>query len=1158
MQLAAGCGDGPAAPSDDPKDHHGKEREEKEKTMQHKRSRLSTKILAFVLILALVFPASAFASVADVAKDTRAPGKSLANTYPAYTDIEWQISLAENAQAMVTVPTNMTEEELGTALSGDLTLSLDRDSTRGYLNPEKFPYPYQGGALDTWMTQWTKDKQPQNLFRVTEMGISVDEAGKVSLKLWIDINCYFGNRSGNVDYSAPHSNGGAYLDLCGYYTLNVTAGDEAVGSIHTKIVPYDSFRTVYELYDDIDALAAMDTDLYVSKESMGQTTTDGYDMPYLIVADSKESVDKWLAYTDLVESDPDLVLTKLANGDFDDLRVPMFASNVHSNENAAVNGILEFAHLLLENETINVNTLEGFTDAGKELLAQEMAKQNVAVPEQIKDFASYIGFIRGENGYKANGSLYSGQLDLEEYYNVKNNEVNVKELLGDVFMVIVPEQNIEGYEHMTRTTGQGYDPNRDEANQTLFEDANAMALVNKFNPMVFTEIHGRVEAMLIEPCTPPHEPNYEYDLIDKQFIQLGEAVGMGAIANNPEHNSFEMPYRDYLRVDNDSPSGVAWTEPWDDMTTAYGSQFPVLIGTAGITWELPVYSDVASELVVPYGLMTQAMYIQANKITMLENQAKLFSRGVNNTNSNELVAPWYVDQYDRPGTQTELMRPVYDGEGQNGNFYPECYIIPMDSANQKNLYDAAAEMKYLTRNDVKVNVASKEFTYDGVTYPAGTMVVSMYQAKRSLANSQLFDGTFINVWQGLYSESFAQRSNARGYDRVIVAEPAAYKTIMAACPETINYTQALTYLAAFATQFEGVENADVIIENVSNDSAAAVNALLRAGKTVAMITEGSEKGNFICSYEDFMTVAKDYVLTATGEYGAGIKAAVILNPQVYLPGKPADNTSGYVETTLRSGSYNYRFDWLALTAMGFTMTDDLTKANVIVGSRALSDDALAAVKAGTPYMGYSNDAITGRSAFMQELGVEISSCDKGTDFLGRVVYPNNTLVNATYINEGDDVMYEYGTNWFTKIPEGATVLVQNAGKAPLQGCICLTDDELTEQFNQYNNGVVGFEYQNGDLDMALFANVLNHKIHQTDEYTFISNFIFSRSLTQTAYEGTAQPENPDPVNPGKPEEPGKPDAPKTGDSSNIIVWVLAASFSCVMIPAAVTLKRKAR
>ena len=476
--------------------------------MQHKRSRLSTKILAFVLILALVFPASAFASVADVAKDTRAPGKSLANTYPAYTDIDWQISLAEDATATVTLPTNLTENELAAAMDAGLSLSLDRDTQRGYLNPEKFPNPYQGGPLDSWKTQ--RDTQ---MFQVDDYGFAFDDDGKVSLVLYLNISCYFANRSGSVDYSAPHSNGGAYLGLCGYYTLRVTADGKDIASCHAKVVPYDSFRTVYELYDDLEALAAMDTDLYVSKESMGQTTTDGYDMPYLIVADSKESVDKWLAYTDLVESDPDLVLTKLANGDFDDLRVPMFASNVHSNENAAVNGILEFAHLLLENETINVNTLEGFTDAGKELLAQEMAKQNVAVPEQIKDFASYIGFIRGENGYKANGSLYSGQLDLAAYYNVQENRVNVKELLGDVFMVIVPEQNIEGYEHMTRTTGQGYDPNRDEANQTLFEDANAMALVNKFNPMVFTEIHGRVEAMLIEPCTPPHEPNYEYDLI---------------------------------------------------------------------------------------------------------------------------------------------------------------------------------------------------------------------------------------------------------------------------------------------------------------------------------------------------------------------------------------------------------------------------------------------------------------------------------------------------------------------------------------------------------------------------------------------------------------------------------------------------------------------
>ncbi|MFQ9053500.1 MAG: hypothetical protein ACLR5H_10465 [Oscillospiraceae bacterium] len=81
------------------------------------------------------------------------PGKSLANTYPAYTDIDWQISLAEDATATVTLPTNLTENELAAAMDAGLSLSLDRDTQRGYLNPEKFPNPYQGGPLDSWKTQ---------------------------------------------------------------------------------------------------------------------------------------------------------------------------------------------------------------------------------------------------------------------------------------------------------------------------------------------------------------------------------------------------------------------------------------------------------------------------------------------------------------------------------------------------------------------------------------------------------------------------------------------------------------------------------------------------------------------------------------------------------------------------------------------------------------------------------------------------------------------------------------------------------------------------------------------------------------------------------------------------------------------------------------------
>lgn len=1051
-----------------------------------------TKLISMLLVVLMLISIVPITASADPAS------ASFENVSGEGKDI---ISLAEGREYKATIPISADVDPSA------VTWTMVKDSSKSYVSKELFPNQTEGGSLDSWICDDGKTK----FFGEVKTSVKDENGQKVLVAEFGTNDFFFGYDwyTGEMypDNSAPHDEGGAYLDSCGYFKLTATDKDgKVLGSVPVKIAPYDSFHTMDEIYTELDDMvaAAKDSGIFVKKYSMGKSSGDIYealDMPYLIVAKDQSAVTKWLEFTEKAETQPDQVIADIKAGKYDDIKVPVMYSNIHANEVAATDGIMEFAWMLVNAATgdgkLSYNNLTGFTAEGKTEFESEKAASKMAVPDLVKDSATYLGWLTGDNSS-------SGIVDLDKYYEQETVNTTLDELLDNVFFILVPEENVEGRTYITREASNGYDLNRDNSFQTTEETQNMQKLIAAFNPVSLTEFHGRVSAFQCEPCDPPHEPNFEYDLLAKHLIAGGEAIGIAAVANNDTYNSYVIPQRDYLTDNGDGTT--YWSDPWDDMSTSYTPQFAMLQGTVAYTVELPGYNDAGAQL-VKYGCLGQANYIAGEKLGYIESQTEIFSRGVGNKNSDayELVGQWLCDQNDVEGAESDLFRPEFDGENENGNFYPECYIIPLDGVNQTNLQAAGDMMEWLSRNDVKVLVTDKEFTYEGVSYPAGTMIVSMYQAKRSVANGVLYDGTLISNWTVLYSEGITTFNETRGFDMVTVTEPAAYKTIKAVCGEWMDYDDCLSYIAnKLGSYFTGKADGYVIISNASEDSTAAVNALLKAGKSVGMVTDSESDfyGDFVCSYADWQSVSAKYVLSGTGLAEADVPAAKLITkaPAVYITGEVGPDDAGFKWTSRVNWSHgNWNYDRAALELMGFETTSDPTKADLIMGASALDDAAKAEVLAGTPYIGYGSSAAR-KNIFGDAL---VRSAADGMDCLGYVTYPTTTLVNASYVMDEDDVLYGYGVGYFSKIPDGAQVLVKMDGsKTPTEGFIKMIDADQKASAKAYLDGSVqAISYQGklsadakNDVNVVYFANSLTHKVHQRDEYAFISNFAFSSLL----------------------------------------------------------------
>ncbi|PAM96746.1 X-prolyl-dipeptidyl aminopeptidase, partial [Flavobacterium sp. IR1] len=111
------------------------------------------------------------------------------------------------------------------------------------------------------------------------------------------------------------------------------------------------------------------------------------------------------------------------------------------------------------------------------------------------------------------------------------------------------------------------------------------------------------------------------------------------------------------------------------------------------------------------------------------------------------------------------------------SFFPDYYVIPTDKEHQKNVLEAHKMAEYLLRNGVKVEETTRPVHLQGETFPKGTFVIPMNQAKRGLANAVLYQGDNVSDWNAMYDPVVVNFPALRGFDQLEVREEGVFKGV---------------------------------------------------------------------------------------------------------------------------------------------------------------------------------------------------------------------------------------------------------------------------------------------------------------------------------------------------------------------------------------------
>ena len=298
----------------------------------------------------------------------------------------------------------------------------------------------------------------------------------------------------------------------------------------------------------------------------------------------------------------------------------------------------------------------------------------------------------------------------------------VQAILDNVILLVNVVQNPDGRVAGTRSNANGFDINRDFITQSQPETRATVKIMTEWNPMVTLDLHGFVTPMLIEPCTPPHNPNYEYDLYIKWALAEAEAMEAELLAQTGL--SAQIPYRD----DNLG---------WDDWPPSYTPMYAMYHGSYGHTLETPRAQWGELTVDAHYAAVWGALnFVVENREAMIHDQIEIFRRGFLDL-LQQPIPPELLPQYPQ---YQDLM--IQD--------FPAAHVIPAGPPFQVSTHQAARLVDFLLFNDVQVEQASQSFLLDGVAYPKGTYIVWLDQPKRGLANTILDAGLDLSDIPGLF------------------------------------------------------------------------------------------------------------------------------------------------------------------------------------------------------------------------------------------------------------------------------------------------------------------------------------------------------------------------------------------------------------------------